>query len=218
MSALPDALLFDMDGTIVDSDPYWMEAEHNVLLDYGVPWTKELGMTSVGVPLGIWVEGMFAQFSLSGDHAKASAEIEAEVAEIFATRGALWRPGARRLMELSVELGIPSALVTATHSRIVEEIHASAPAGALEVVVTGDMVSAGKPDPEGYRRAMGLLGVKPDRAVAFEDSPSGVKAAQSSGAITVLVPFMVDVPRTAGLHVIDSLERVDEETLRALVG
>ena len=65
---------------------------------------------------------------------------------------------------------------------------------------------------------MGLLGVEPDRAVAFEDSPSGVKAAQASGAITVLVPFMVDVPRTAGLHVIDSLERVDEETLRALLG
>ena len=214
---LPEALLFDMDGTLVESDQYWSEAEERVFDRYHVPWSQELAHTSIGVPLGVWVNRIFTDFGIMESAEAASSEIEAEVAEMFANRGPLWRPGAQQLMTLAKGLGIPSALVTATHSTIVDVIHSSAPAGALDVVVTGDMVRAGKPAPDGYLLAIEKLGVTAARSVAFEDSAYGVRAAQAAGAVTVWVPFMVDVPMTENLHVIDSLVDVTEDVLHNLV-
>ncbi|MCI1675545.1 MAG: HAD family hydrolase [Ancrocorticia sp.] len=217
VGSLPSALLFDMDGTLVDSEPYWSLAEERVLPGFGVPWTPQLGLTSIGVPLGVWTAGLFARYGCQGDPREASVQIEEEMVRIFAERGVMWRPGAVELMELAVRLNIPSAIVTATHSRIVEAIRVAAPPGALSIMVAGDMVREGKPSPEGYLRAASIAGVAPQRCVAFEDSETGVQAALASGAVTVWVPFLVDFSVPRGVKIVRSLRELNEDGLRQLL-
>lgn len=216
MTELPEALLCDMDGTLIDSDGYWALAEERVLPRHGVRWREGLSLTSIGVPLGVWVAGLFDERGISADPHHACVEIEAEMVRIFAEKAVLWRPGAYELLSLATRLGIRSAVVTATHSSIVAAVRRQAPQGSLEVMVAGEMVSHGKPSPEGYIRAARELGVEPSQCLAFEDSEYGVRAALASGAVTVSVPFLVDVPSFDGVQVIASLASLDEPGLRRL--
>ncbi|AYF99013.1 HAD family hydrolase [Protaetiibacter intestinalis] len=187
-----------MDGTLVDTEPYWMTAERELVHEWGGTWTHEDGLQLVGQ--GLWSSALVFQsrgVKLTPQEIidwltdRVTVQIEEHVP---------WRPGARELLAEVREAGIPTALVTMSIRRMADQI-----AGfldeelgrpAFDVVVAGDEVERPKPYPDAYLRAAELLGVEIADCVAIEDSEPGVAAAVASGATTFAVPFHVPLPES----------------------
>ncbi|GGL24141.1 HAD family phosphatase [Phycicoccus endophyticus] len=195
--SLPAAVLWDMDGTLVDTEPYWIEAEHAIVAEHGGTWRDEFAHELVGNDL--MVSARFIR-----EHSPVTWEPERIVEELLGrvvTRvqdHVPWRPGARELLAGLAEEGVPSALVTMSWRALADAVVGALPAGTFAAVVTGDEVEHGKPHPEPYRAATRLLGVEPARCIAIEDSPTGVRSAVAAGVPTVAVPHVVAVPPVAG--------------------
>lgn len=211
--ALPAAILWDMDGTLIDSEPYWIEAEIELATAHGVTWTHADGLTLVGNPLP------------SSAHVLKAAGIDLPAEKIIdfligavTTRVRAhmpWITEARELLTSARELGVPCALVTMSVGGFVDEFVSQA--GSFDVVVTGADVSRGKPDPEAYLRAAEALGVDPAHCVAIEDSRVGVAAAHASGAATIAVARHVELERLPGVTYLGSLAGVTVADLGAMI-
>ncbi|HMO09947.1 MAG TPA: HAD family phosphatase [Actinotalea sp.] len=204
--ALPAAVLWDMDGTLVDTEPLWYAAEQALAARYGVPWTDADSDALVGMPPDVYGGAMVAL--------GVRAPVEAVVGELVeVVRAALladlsWQPGVLELLGELVAAGVPCAMVTMSYRSLAEPVAAGAPPGTFAVLVTGDEVTHGKPHPEPYLRAAGALGVAIEDCVAIEDSPPGISSAMASGARTIGVPHMVPVERRPGLSRMPSLAGV----------
>ncbi|MEZ5092657.1 HAD family hydrolase [Nocardioides sp.] len=191
--AWPAAVLWDMDGTLVDTEPYWIEAEHQLAADHGGTWSHDLALELVGKDL--MDSGRFIV-----EHMGVPLE-PAEIVEYLLDRVTErlgeeipWRPGARELVSDLHDHGIPLALVTMSYLRFVEPVLAALPPDTFAEVVTGDAVSRGKPDPEPYLKAARGLGVHPSSCLAVEDSGTGARSAESAGCTVLVVPNHVAVP------------------------
>ncbi len=194
-SLLPAAVLWDMDGTIVDSEPYWMRAETELVESFGGEWTHDDGMLLVGS--GLW--GSAAILQGRGVDLDAEAIVQTltgRVQELLQEFGAPWRPGALEMLTALKEAGIPMALVTSSVERMARQIADLLGFTAFDAVVAGDMVENSKPHPEAYLQAAGLLGVETHRCMAVEDSLPGIAAAVASGAVVLGVPHMVTLPKS----------------------
>lgn len=213
-SHMPHGLLFDLDGTLLNSEWYWREAEGGVLAKYGVEYTDELAEAAIGIPLSLWVTRMKDQFGIAASPETMERQLIELMAEFTDTRPTLWRPGAYELLKRSVELGIPTALVTASPKVLADVVLTKAPEGALETYVAGDMKLTPKPAADPYLVAAQALGVNPQYCVAFEDSPFGIRSAMAARTHAVLVPFMITVPEYEGVVTVSSLEKVDDAFLR----
>ncbi|MCI7551108.1 MAG: HAD family phosphatase [Actinomycetaceae bacterium] len=213
----PAALLFDMDGTLTDSEQIWFRAEERVFGRYGIEWKDGDQLDLIGWALPRSMEYVVGKYSLDVDPLGLGDELVEEVIRIGTIDGMPWRPGAYALLENSVTWGIPSALVTSSYAGFAALTLAQAPQGSLSVQVTGDMVTRGKPDPEPFERAADLLGVSITDCVAFEDSAYGLTSAQRSGAHVIAVPFQVELPPLPGVTTIPSLEHVTLDLLATLV-
>lgn len=186
------AVLWDMDGTLVDTEPYWVECEFEIVEEHGGTWSREHAMNLVGNDL---LE--------SGRYIHEHSGIDLEPAEIVEElldrvmvrvgRTVPWRPGAAELLKDLRARGVRCALVTMSYRRFVAPILAGLPDGTFEVVVTGDAVSQGKPHPEPYLKAAAILGVDPARTVAIEDSNTGARSAESAGCTVLVVQNHVPV-------------------------
>ncbi|MFT0848659.1 HAD family phosphatase [Actinomycetaceae bacterium L2_0104] len=214
---LPHGLLFDLDGTLLDSEWYWREAESALFTKHGLVYTDEFAEAAIGIPIPLWVSRVRDEFDLDADPIAMEQDLVDLMVEVTASRPTLWRPGAYELLERAVFLGIPTALVTASPKVIADVVTTKAPAGTLEICVAGDMVPAGKPAPDPYLMAASGIGVNPNDCVAFEDSPFGIRAAMAARTHAVAVPFMVEIPPFEGIHRITSLEEVDDAFLRHLM-
>ncbi|WP_242616280.1 HAD family hydrolase [Microterricola gilva] len=189
----PAAVLWDMDGTIVDTEPYWMQAETELVTSFGGVWTHEDGLQMVGN--GLSVSAVILQKAgvrLEAD--EIIARLTARVEELLVSEGVPWRPGARELLAELRELQIPTALVTMSMSSMAERIVELIGFRAFDVIVAGDHVENPKPHPEAYLRAAALLDVPIEHCVAFEDSVPGVASAAASGAVTIAVPHIITLP------------------------
>jgi HAD superfamily hydrolase (TIGR01509 family) len=189
----PAAVLWDMDGTLVDTEPYWMVAENELVASFGGTWTHDDAMLLVG-------SGLWASATILQDHGVAM-ETDAivqwltdRVQEQLAAHGVPWRPGARELLRALKDAGIPTALVTMSVERMARQIIDLIDFDAFDVVVAGDMVTHSKPHPEAYLTAAATLGVDPGQCVAIEDSAPGVAAAVAAGSIVIAVPHQVELP------------------------
>ncbi|MFF3064036.1 HAD family hydrolase [Oerskovia sp. NPDC057915] len=214
---LPQAVLWDMDGTLVDTEPYWIAAEHELVEAHGGTWSHEQAMQMVGNPLTesariLQAEGVdlpteqIIDFLIS----RVIAQVEVEVP---------WQPGARELLAELRERGVPCALVTMSYRSLAEPVVGMAPPGSFATLVCGDEVTHGKPHPEPYLVAAERLGVDVTRCVAIEDSPTGIGSARAAGAATLGVEAVVPVPVLPGLSRTPSLALVDVDTLaRILAG
>jgi HAD superfamily hydrolase (TIGR01509 family) len=214
----PEAVLWDMDGTLVNTEPYWMAAHAAIVTRYGRPWTHDQAVQFVGrAPVDtarVIQEYTGAPLSVE----QIVEEIIGDVLRQVAEHGVTWRPGAQRLLRDVREAGIPCALVTMSYAVLARAVTEGLPPGTFDVVVAGDEVARGKPDPEAYLTAMGRLGADPSRCVAIEDSVSGVAAALGSGARTIAVPYMVPIDPADSLSRISSLTDVDLRDLSRVVG
>ena len=203
-AALPAAVLWDMDGTLVDTEPYWITAEHELVEEFGGTWTHELAVQLVGNPLLV-----SAQFILDNSPVALPAEevvhrLQSRVVEQIAQE-VPWRPGARELLAACRELDIPQALVTMSWTELAGAVVDATEPGSFGLMVTGDVVTHGKPHPEPYLTAAAQLGVHPAACIAIEDSPTGVRSATAAGVPTLAVPHIVEIPAIEGSVHVDSL-------------
>jgi HAD superfamily hydrolase (TIGR01509 family) len=210
----PAAVLWDMDGTLVDSEPYWIAAESELARDFGVSWTHEDGLSLVGNPLtvsGTILQDRGVDLPVDEIVDRLLHRVTEQVRESIP-----WQPDARALLDEVVAAGIPCALVTMSYRTLADAMLAHVP-GVFDVVVTGDAVTHGKPHPEPFLTAAQRLGVDIHDCVAIEDSPSGTASAHASGAVTIAVKREADVPSLQGMSRLRTLEGVGVSGLRAFM-
>ncbi len=194
-----------MDGTLIDTEPYWMEAEADLARRFGVEWTYEDGLSLVGEPLDISAQALIDR----GVRLDPDEIISTMVTQVSARERAHmpWLADSRTLLAELVEAGVPCALVTMSIGALADAF-VDAADDVFAAVVTGDQVRNGKPDPEAYLMAAQRLGVDPRRCVAIEDSPAGVRSAHGSGAVTLAVRRHVPLPFVPGVSRLASLDGV----------
>ncbi|WP_296667144.1 HAD family phosphatase [Demequina sp.] len=210
----PAAVLWDMDGTLIDSEPYWIGAETELASRFGVEWTHQDGLALVGNPLTVSAQAMIDR-GVELDPADVINYLLARVTARVRERTP-WMDDARALLDAVVSAGIPCALVTMSYSMLADAFVSRAP-DAFAVVVSGDQVTHGKPHPEPYLTAAARLGVPIGRCVAIEDSPSGVGSAYASGAATIGVRRLTPIRHRPGLSRVRSLEGIDVAMLGRMV-
>lgn len=208
----PAAVLFDMDGTLIDTEPMWMAAETRLVEEYGGTWTHDDALAMVGNPLEVSARIILDRTPVTLSEAEIIDRLLREVRDQVLEH-VPWRPGARELLEECRELGIPTALVTMSWTLLADAFTEGLPEGTFTTVVTGDAVAHGKPAPEPYLTAATRLGVEPGDCLALEDSPSGVGSASAAGTCLVAIPLMVELPETPNTVTVDSLAG---ETVRSL--
>lgn len=211
---LPAAILFDMDGTFVDTEKYWQTAEVKLFEQLGVPWEIGMGDELAGRSLTESITIMSAKSGVELDVESTIATLIDSVHDMVVTHGAPWLPGALDLAERARGLGMRTALVTSSYRKFASAVVERAPQNTFDVVVAGDEVTHPKPHPEPYVLAARELRVDPADCIVFEDSPSGVRAGLDAGALTFALPGLNPVPEHYGVTTIESLEIADEQWLR----
>lgn len=212
---LPAAVLWDMDGTLINTEPLWIAGETALVTAHGGVWTHEDGLGLVGNPMAVTAQTL-ADRGVDLPLDEIVDFLNARVAAGVAA-STPWQPGARELLDALVAAGVPMALVTSSY-RVLSEPFAAV-AGCFDVVVSGDTVTNAKPDPEPYLAAAELLGVPVERCVAVEDSRSGITSALASGARTVGVEVFQPVePRPGLVRVADLTELSVERLARIAAG
>lgn len=213
------AVLFDMDGLLVDSEPIWFEVERDVMARLGGDWSSDDQRELIGGSLPRTVGYLVERGTVPATHAQVAGWLLSGMAERVARDGVSPLPGAVALIDAVRSAGVLYALVTSSEPVIVEAV-----LGALarysvsfDVIVSGADVQNAKPDPEPYQLAAKLLGVDPRRCVALEDSPNGVASARGAGCVTVAVPGLATLPDTEGVLVVPSLTELDLPALCDLV-
>jgi HAD superfamily hydrolase (TIGR01509 family) len=204
-SPLPAAVLWDMDGTLVDTEPYWIECERELVGRYGHVWSDDDAHALVGNPLLVSAEILRER----GHVPLPAAEIvelllDGVVARVRAH--VPFRPGARELLAALTGAGVPCALVTMSYRRFTDAVVEVLPPGTFAAVVAGDEVTHGKPHPEPYLTAAARLGVVPEECVAIEDSPTGVASAVAAGVPTLAVEHLVPISPGPRRTIVHSLE------------
>ncbi|WP_255420927.1 HAD family phosphatase [Micromonospora sp. HM5-17] len=210
-------MLFDMDGTLVDSERLWEIGLQELAAHYGGTLSESARLAMVGTNMAVSMEILHTDLGQPWRDPAASAEwLENRVAELFLTE-LRWRPGALALLEAVRAVPIPTALVTSSRRRLVEVALETLGRDSFDVVVCGDEVPANKPDPTPYLTAARLLDVPVERCVAIEDSPAGVASALAAGAAVLGVPSLLPIDPAEGVHVLESLVGVDLELLGTLL-
>lgn len=214
------AVLWDMDGTLVDSERIWDVS----LADLAERLGGELSAATRAELIGAWLRR--AVTAVRRDVGLDPRDEDAVAAdsrwlldrtkELFSA-GLPWRPGALEALRAVRASGVATALVTSTYRELTEVALDSIGREYFDVTVCGDEVSATKPDPAPYRRAAELLGVDPACCVAVEDSPTGTRSAVAAGTTVLVVPAEVEVPAGERRVLRASLEGLDVTQLRGLL-
>ncbi|WP_260151284.1 HAD family hydrolase [Kineococcus radiotolerans] len=186
------AVLWDMDGTIVDTEPYFTDAVQTLVTAAGGSLSAQDHHDLVGANL--WTLAAIAARAGVRSDADTIVNTVNQAVQQRLQQHVPWRPGARELLLDLRALGVRTALVTMSFRQVAHAVVASAGFDAFDVVVTGDEVARGKPDPEAHLLAATRLGVPISRCLVIEDSPPGVAAGVASGATVLAVPSQVPLP------------------------
>ncbi|MCU7726550.1 HAD family phosphatase [Actinoplanes sp. KI2] len=210
-------MLFDMDGTLVDSEKVWEIALHELAAWAGGKLSPAARAAMVGSSMAASMR-IFRE-DLGQPDRPEEPDVNWLTSRVFNLfrEGLVWRPGAAELLRAVKAAGMPTALVTSTGRLLVEAALDTLGRENFDVVVCGDEVTMPKPDPEPYRAAATLLGVRIEDCVAIEDSPTGVASAVASGAVVLAVPAELELPATDGVHLRRSLVGVDPGYLANLL-
>jgi beta-phosphoglucomutase-like phosphatase (HAD superfamily) len=204
-----------MDGTLVDTEPYWFDVEFELVAEFGGTWSEADAKSLVGFDL---LDSAHELRTRGGVDLDPVDVVERMIDGVIRRVGEQlpWRPGSAELLAECVAARIPCVMVTMSWRRLADAVIASAPAGSFVASITGDEVRNGKPDPEPYLAGAAALGVDPADCVAIEDSPTGVASALAAGCATLGVPHVVPIAAAPGLTLVDSLVGVSVADLRRL--
>jgi len=209
------AVLFDMDGLLVDSEPLWFEVERAVMARLGGQWGEADQRALIGGSLDRTVSWLLAKAAAPASREDVARWLVDEMAALILARGLPLQPGAGPLLAALDAVGVPCALVTAS-SRAIMDAVLTVTGLSFDVTVCGEDVRRGKPDPEPYLLAAARLGVPAAGCVVLEDSPTGIAAARAAGCPVIAVPS-VPVPPRPGLITVDSLEEVGFDRLEGIM-
>jgi HAD superfamily hydrolase (TIGR01509 family) len=193
----PAAVLWDMDGTLVDSEHYWLSSEQELASSVGAVWTEQDGLNMIGMSLYDSSRLIKQKLNLEMSTQEIIDRLTNSVISKL-NQSLPWRPGAEALLRSVRAAGIPTVLVTMSMRRNAEEVVSRMGFEAFDLIIAGDDVEHGKPHPEPYLKAASELGVEITNCIAFEDSISGLHSAEASGAIAIGIPHMVQIPEREG--------------------
>ena len=209
-----------MDGTLVDTEPYWIESEFSLAERHNGQWSREHALTLVGRDL--LDAGRYIREHMGIDLTPEEIVEDLLDGVVARVRQAVpWRPGARELLEALREASVPTALVTMSIRAMADDIIGAIPFPAFDVVVTGDSVEHAKPHPQPYLLAAEQLGVDIADCIALEDSPAGLTSAHAAGAIAIGVPNILsldDAPSSAIWPTLAGATVADLATVVRVVG
>jgi HAD superfamily hydrolase (TIGR01509 family) len=218
-----DAVLFDMDGTLVETEEQWGVALFEMAARLGGRMSAAARERTVGSSMRAAMGILYADLGLSRTEQQLVADarwVELRARELM-SEGISWRPGAQALLREVRDAGLPTALVTTTGrdvaTVVLDRIAADLGGSPFDLTVCGDEVPARKPDPAPYRQAMAALGVRPSGSVVVEDSLAGVTSGLAAGAAVLGVPSLQPLDPAPGLTLRATLAGVRLADLRALV-
>ncbi|MEU8350348.1 HAD family phosphatase [Streptomyces sp. NPDC048845] len=210
------AVLLDMDGTLVDTEDFWWQAEREIFAELGHSLHEGHREVVVGGPMsrsaGYLIEATGAGITLP----ELSVRLNDRFEELVG-RGVPLMPGAARLLAELAAHEVPAALVSASHRRIIDRVLTSVGAEHFALTLAGDELERTKPHPDPYLLAAEKLGADPARCVVVEDTATGVASAEAAGCRVVAVPSIVPIEPARGRTVVSSLEEVDLPFLRGLI-
>lgn len=214
---LPAAVLWDMDGTLVDSEPYWILSETKLASEYQFEWREADGHSLIG--LSLYESAQIIRSKVGINNLSDQEIIDRLTNAVVEQLGERlpWRPGALELLSELRAHGVKTALVTMSMRRMATAVSDSIGFPAFDVVVAGDDVTHGKPHPEPYLSAAELLGVSPADCVAIEDSRTGLASAEAAGCLSIGVPHLAEIPAAPGRVLVRSLTELSAARLAELM-
>ena len=220
-NSLLQGVLWDMDGTLLDTEPYWMAAEGELVAEFGGTWSDEDALALVGNALpdsALVLQRAGVNLSEREIIDRLTLRVMEGINEHIQ-----WRPGALELLEELHQSGVICGLVTMSESEMATQILERLPKKYFAFQVTGDQVANGKPHPEPYLVGLEKLAeLVPDldatRVIGLEDSFPGIQSAAAAGLNAVLIPHISVVPESSAWHSLDSLANTSVETLCSLTG
>lgn len=202
---IPAAILWDMDGTLIDTEPAWVSAEQTLLSEWSLTMRPEDVTDWVGI--GLWdLAHIFRERGVQLTPDAIVQRLTDLVNEHVFAADLAWRPGARELAQAVTEAGIPNVLVTMSTRGQAEAVIARLPKGTFTGIVAGEDARRPKPYPDPYVQGAAVVGAHPAQCVAIEDSVIGSTSAHSSGAFVIGVPNLVDLRDAPVHHLADSLK------------
>lgn len=210
------AVLLDMDGTLVDTEGIWWDAEVAIFAELGHALAEEYRQVVVGGPMTRSASFLIEATGVDIALAELTGLLNSRFTELIDGTVPLL-PGARRLLTELAAHQVPTALVSASHRRVMESVLRSIGPEHFTLTVAGDDIGRTKPHPDPYLHAAAGLGADPARCVVVEDTVTGVTAAEAAGCRVVAVPSLVAIEPAVGRTVVGSLEEVDVPFLHTLI-
>jgi len=215
MSDFFEAVFFDMDGLMVDSEPEWLQSEIEVTAAFGYSWLEEDQVASLGGPLTKVGQYMFDKCGQQeSPEFFTQTLIDTQVARMRGNTPTM--PGAIELVRELQLHGVKTALVSASPRNIVDAVLDNLGHDLFPFSISSDDVAVTKPDPECYLKAASMSGSEISNCLVFEDSITGMTAAKASGAYLIAVPHLVSVADSERVRVIKSLEHLSHAKLSQL--
>ena len=209
------AVLFDMDGLLIDSEPVWYEVESEVVTRLGGTWSHEHQAACIGGTLDASCRYILDVTGASVSVDELTAMLLAGMVEHFHA-GLPLHAGALELVDAVRARGVLTALVSSSYRVLVDAALDRIGADRFDTCVVGDEISRGKPHPEPYLTACQKLSVVPARCVAIEDAVTGVQSAEAAGCVVVAVPSVAPIEAMPRRPVLSSLTDIDVDWLLAL--
>ncbi len=206
------ALLFDMDGTVIDSEPLWLEAEIEVMAELGCHWDAQDQQNCLGGPMDRTEKYMQERSGNIKPYGYFRDNLN-RVMQKKLLHDLKLVPNALELISSAKKIGIKTALVTASGSVLMNIALKKFPDGIFDATVSRDDVINSKPNPEPYLRAADLLEVNISNCVVFEDSETGVTSGLASGAQVIGIPHLINLAPHENLRIVDSLSDVSIDKL-----
>lgn len=213
-NTFPAAILFDHDGTLVDTEPVWAAAKVALTAEFGGTWTEQDTLDCLGLSMQFTLDRL-RERGVNLPDEEINDRLVAKVRETLAQQPVEFLPGIEHFLSEVREAQIPAAVVTNATTSVARRTANAAPEGTFSVIIGNDETTHPKPDPQPYLLAAERLGVDPTQCVAIEDSPSGVRSATAAGMRVIVVPGELEVPAELGTARFNH-EELTLEAVRAL--
>ena len=211
----PKAVFFDMDGTLIDSEPLWFESEVKLMAEFDYLWTPEDQMKCIGGPIQKTANYMVSKVN-SRNNAQFFIESLISIVSADFEKRITFMPGALELLKALSESGVKLALVSSSPRKMLEATARVLEGKYLELLISSDDVTESKPSPECYLKAAAHFGFDISECLILEDSGTGVASGRASGAKVVAIPHLIEIVGDSQVVVIESLEGMSVEDLFAL--